>query len=53
MGNPAAIRNHRCFTVYFGRLAGWVAELGWKSGYTMHDVVRMMVQAELNDGQAA
>src|SRR5262249_28198679 len=27
------------------------AELGWKSSYTMPDVVRMMVQAELNDGK--
>jgi len=25
------------------------AELGWKSSHTMPDVVRMMVQAELND----
>jgi hypothetical protein len=44
------------FTVFFGRLAGWVseaAELGWKSSYTIPDVVRMMVQAELNEGRAA
>jgi hypothetical protein len=27
------------------------AELGWKSSYTMPDVVRMMVQAEFNDGK--
>ena len=27
------------------------AELGWKSRYTMPDVVRMMVQAEVNDGR--
>ena len=27
------------------------AELGWKSSYTMPDVVRMMVQAELNEGK--
>ena len=26
------------------------AELGWKSSYTMPDVVRMMVQAEVNEG---
>jgi GDP-D-mannose dehydratase len=25
--------------------------LGWKSSYTMPDVVRMMVQAELNEGK--
>ena len=28
------------------------AQLGWKSSYTMPDVVRMMVQAELNEGKA-
>ena len=28
------------------------AELGWKSSYTMPDVVRMMVQAELNERKA-
>ena len=28
------------------------AELGWKSSYTMPDVVRMMVQAEFNEGKA-
>ncbi len=28
------------------------AELGWKSSYTMPDVVRMMVQAELNDSKS-
>jgi len=28
------------------------AELGWKPSYTMPDVVRMMVQAELNEGTA-
>jgi GDP-D-mannose dehydratase len=27
------------------------AELGWKSSYTMPDVVRMMVQAELDEGK--
>jgi GDPmannose 4,6-dehydratase len=27
------------------------AELGWKSSYTMPDVVRMMVQAEFNEGR--
>jgi GDP-mannose 4,6 dehydratase len=27
------------------------AELGWKSSYTMPDVVRMMVQAEFNEGK--
>ena len=27
------------------------AELGWKSNYTMPDVVRMMVQAELKEGK--
>ena len=27
------------------------AELGWKARYTMPDVVRMMVQAEFNDGK--
>jgi GDPmannose 4,6-dehydratase len=29
------------------------AELGWKPKYSMPDVVRMMVNAELNEGQAA
>jgi GDP-D-mannose dehydratase len=28
------------------------AELGWKSSYTMPDVVRMMVRDELNEGKA-
>jgi hypothetical protein len=28
------------------------AGLGWKSSYTMPDVVRMMVHAELNEGKA-
>jgi GDP-D-mannose dehydratase len=27
------------------------AELGWKSSFTMPDVVRMMVQAEFNEGK--
>ena len=27
------------------------AELGWNSSYTMSDVVRMMVQAEYNEGK--
>jgi len=29
------------------------AELGWKPNYTMPDVVRMMVQAEFNEGKPA
>jgi GDP-D-mannose dehydratase len=29
------------------------AELEWKSSYTMPDVVRMMVQNEFNQGEAA
>ena len=29
------------------------AELGWKSSYTMPDVVRMMVQAELSEHMPA
>ena len=29
------------------------AELGWRSSYTMPDVVRMMVQTEFNQGEAA
>ena len=29
------------------------AELGWKSSYTMPDVVQMMVQAELKEGKVA
>jgi GDPmannose 4,6-dehydratase len=29
------------------------AELGWKSHYTMPDVVRMMVHAEVNDGSVS
>ena len=29
------------------------AELGWKSSYTMPDVVRMMVQAEFNESDIA
>jgi GDPmannose 4,6-dehydratase len=35
-----------------GNAAKAHAELGWKSSYAMPDVVRMMVQAELNDGEA-
>jgi GDP-D-mannose dehydratase len=32
-----------------GNAAKAHAQLGWKSSYAMPDVVRMMVQAELND----